>query len=310
MARLNIYLPDDLHELASRWRRTLNLSEICARALREELSAVESSRTTINLSSVVRKSSSVEERLAHVFALQEAFVVEVPAKRSTRDELGAFAAGYLDRWLCDGSLLAIAGGRQTWSVIRNLSPRNLRVNIVALGYGQHDPVALHTHPNTLLTLAWLLYAPRAQAHLVGSSKFKESWELSDATDITPKYFVIASCSMFSAGSPFAELLGKDVSNKLLNEGVIGDFAYTFFKKDGGVASAPIVSGAEQSVMSAETLRSLSQRSDARVIMIAGGDEKALVAEWALKHRLCNTLITDSDLAAKLLANREVPANGD
>jgi len=310
MARLNVYLPDELYDLANRWRGTLNLSEICARALREELSAVESSRTTINLSNVVRKSSSREARLLHAFPLKETFVVEVSTRTSIRDELGAVAASYLDRWLCDGSLLAIAGGRQTWSVIRNLSPRNVRLNIAALGYGQHDPVALHTHSNTLLTLAWLLYAPRAQAHLVGSSKFKELWQLSDKIEAVPKYFVVASCSKFLASSPFAELLGKDVTNRLLDEGVAADFAYSFFRSNGRLVNVPIVAGVDQSVISAETLRRLSQRADARVILIAGGTEKASVAAWALKNKLCNTLIVDSELADQLLVSRGGGANAD
>ncbi|MGI0013889.1 MAG: sugar-binding domain-containing protein, partial [Nitrososphaera sp.] len=253
---------------------------------------------------------SRETRLLHAFALKEAFVVEVATRASIRDELGAVAAGYLDRWLCDGSLLAIAGGRQTWSVIRNLSPRNVRLNIMALGYGQHDPVALHTHPNTLLTLAWLLYAPRAQAHLVGSSKFKELWRFSDNIGAVPKYFVVASCSLFSASSPFAELLGKDVTNQLLDEGVAGDFAYSFFRNNGRLVNIPTVAGVDQSVISPETLRTLTQRSDARVILIAGGTEKASVAAWALKNELCNTLIVDSELADQLLAGRDGGANAD
>lgn len=303
MARLNVYLPDELYDLANKWRGTLNLSEICARALREELSVVESSRTTINLSNVVRKPSSREARLLHAFPLKETFVVEVATRTSIRDELGAVAAGYLDRWLCDGSLLAIAGGRQTWSVIRNLSPRNVRLNIAALGYGQHDPVALHTHPNTLLTLAWLLYAPRAKAHLVGSLKFKGLWRFSNSIGSVPKYFVVASCSAFSASSPFAELLGKDVTKQLLDEGVAGDFAYSFFRNDGGLVNIPTVAGVDQSVISPETLRTLGQRSDARVILIAGGAEKASVVAWALKNKLCNTLIVDSEVADQLLAGR-------
>ncbi len=310
MARLNVYLPDELYELADRWRGTLNLSEICARALREEISAADSSRVTVNLSSIVRKRSTIEDRLLNTFDLQETLVVDASTKGSLRDELGATTASYLDQWLCDGARLAIAGGRQTWSVIRNLSPRNVRLDIAALGYGQHDAVALHTHPNTLLTLAWLLYAPRSNAHLVGSAKFKQLWQLKARIAPVPKYFVIASCSAFSASSPFAEVLGEEVTSKLVNSGVVGDFAYSFFRRDGQVVDLPNIDRAAQSLLSAETLRSLSERSDARVILIAGGPEKVTVSRWALENKLCNTLVVDAGLAEDLLTKREVTTHAE
>ena len=39
MPRLNIYLPAEVYELADRARESANLSEICARAIRDELEA-------------------------------------------------------------------------------------------------------------------------------------------------------------------------------------------------------------------------------------------------------------------------------
>jgi DNA-binding transcriptional regulator LsrR (DeoR family) len=244
----------------------------------------------------------LERKLLKTFALKESFVADGPAKESLRDELGAIAAAYLDRWLCDGAQLAIAGGRQTWSVIRRLSPRNVRLSIAALGFGQHDPIALHTHSNTLLTIAWLLYAPRSEAHLVGSSKFQDLWRMSASVEDSPKYFVLASCSPLSETSPFAQLLGNEATKTILDEGIAGDFAYTFFRSNGEIARVPDIPGVDKSLLSATTLQSLSQRSDARTILIAGGGEKAEVTSWALKNRLCNTLIVDSELAEQLLAS--------
>jgi len=310
LPRLNVYLPDDLYDLANQWRGKINLSEICARALREELAAVDSSRIAFNLSKVIRKRSEVEDRLIEKFSLSDAYVVPPSGRLSTRDDLGQFAADYLDRWLCDGARLGIAGGRQTWSVVRNLQPRNLRLRIFALGYGQTDSVALHAHPNTLLTLAWLLYGPRAQAELVGSSRFLEQWQLADPIEALPKYFVIASCSELTSGSPFSELLGEEATESILESGVVGDFAYVFLNDKGEVADTPFKVSVEQSTLSGTTLQALSERADARVILIAGGKEKADIAESALRCRLCNTLIIDVDIAERLLTSPEVVANVD
>jgi DNA-binding transcriptional regulator LsrR (DeoR family) len=300
VARLNIYLPDDLHELASRWRKTVNLSEICTRALREELSAAESSRSMINLHEAARIRSDKEQRLINRFHLVESIVVDASDGSSTRNELGIAAANFVDQWIRDGSILAITGGRQTWAVVRNLKPRNVRVDIAALGFGQLDPIALHTHPNTLLTLTWLLYAPRATAHLVGSQKIGSLLSLTSPVDETPKYFVLASCGPFMEDSPLAGLLGASHTKKLLEAGAVADFAYLFFDRDGQVLPPKFVEmTAGQSVLTAESLQSLSRRPDSRVILIAGSREKAPIVNWAVKNKLCNTLVVDSELANQL-----------
>lgn len=305
MARLNIYVPNDVHAQADRWRGKLNLSEICTRALRDEISAAESARITLSIADIVRKRSGLEEQLVRAFQLKDAVVIDVTDPYAMRDELGAAAAKYLDRWINDGARLAIAGGRQTWGVVRNLSPRNVRIDISALGYGQHDAAALHTHPNTLLTLAWLLYSPRARAHLVGSSRFTELWNLTAPVASTPKYFLLSSCSEFQATSPFADVLGKDASRRLLESGVIGDYAYTFFDGQGGLVDIPAIEPTmPQSVFAPQTLQALSERDDARTLLVAGGTEKTKFAAMALKKKLCNTLIVDSSLADGLLKSKE------
>ncbi len=62
-----------------------------------------------------------------------------------RETLGELAANYLNGYLCDGSLLAIGGGRQMWCLVRSLKPRRLSVTITGLGIGQNDPQVLHAH---------------------------------------------------------------------------------------------------------------------------------------------------------------------
>src|SRR5438046_1382294 len=134
MARLNISLPDDLYETAKRWRGTKNLSEICTRALREELEAAELDREAPrNLFTALRAPSSLERALMERFSLVEVRLTEATDTLVELPEtLGNEAARYLDSRICDDSLLAIAGGRQMWRVVRNLSPRSVRLTITAL----------------------------------------------------------------------------------------------------------------------------------------------------------------------------------
>ena len=299
MPRLNIYLPDEVHELAMRWRDTANLSEICATAIKDELSAVEGARGYSRVLTKIRPSNKMEGRLLHAFGLADAVTAEAPDDpKRLRDSIGGAAASYLDTHLCDGSLIAIAGGRQTWSVVQQLSPRRIRSMIFALGMHRADPQLLHAHPNTLATLMWLLYSPRSQAYVVGSMPQSNPWLEALPPRAHPSYFVISSCSRFEENSPFANLVGSGLAKSLIARQVAGDYAYVFFDRRGRELTIP--QSEDQFRLPARLLRDLSRRSDARTILVAGGDDKLDVLRNALRSKLCNTLITDEGTAERLL----------
>jgi deoxyribonucleoside regulator len=307
MPRLNIYLPADLYEKASEFREAINLSEICARAIRDEIGAIESHRWLGSLTEILRPASELERSLARRYHLAEA-VVAAPAddRGEPRELLGKAAASYLDRMVCDGALIAIAGGRQLWCVVQNLSRRRVRTTIAALGLHHADPEVLHVHPNTLTTLLWLLYSPRSTAHVIGATGFDAAWSESSSEEPSPRYFVISSCGPLTVSSPLAKLLGAKSVSELLAKRVLGDYAYVFFQKDGKVVE--FQTDAPHSLLGADALRTLSRRPDARTILVAGGQPKVPVIIAALRSRLCNTLITDAKTAHCLLKEQGEIAN--
>jgi deoxyribonucleoside regulator len=301
MARLNIYLPDDLYELANKWRGTINLSEICARALREELEAEDSHRNIRGLLNTLRPPSELERAVADRYKLSEVLICEPPKTSDLREVLGLQAATYLDRNLCDSSLLATGGGRQMWCMVRNLSPRRVRVTITALGIQQNDPKVLHAHANTLITLLWLLYSPRSEAHLIGADSFASIWSRELPRESYPRYFVVASCAPFDRNSPFAQLIGTEASDELLRRCACGDFAYLFFDDKGDLIEPPSMDHC--SILSEVVLQNLSRRSDARVLLVAGGQDKLRILRFTLEAGLCNVLVTDT-LSAQHLLNTD------
>jgi DNA-binding transcriptional regulator LsrR (DeoR family) len=305
VARLNVSIPTDLAPLVSKWRRKINLSEICTQALRSELTAVESHRSATALLARIRRTpSDLEQRLARRYGLAEVRVAatESADDRGIREALGAEAAEYLSRNLSAGAVLALAGGRQSWCIVQHLDPRPLAVSLVALGYRQNDPHLLTAHANTLTTLLWLLFSPQAEAHLVGGDPEK-LLDSSAPVAGQPKYFVVASCAPFSAASPLARLLGAEATQALVTGGAACDFAYNFFDKRGRLVDVPLPD--DQSVLSAPTLASISERPDARVVMVAAGREKRRAIQFALQAKLCNTLITDEATARALLSKERV-----
>jgi DNA-binding transcriptional regulator LsrR (DeoR family) len=305
MARLNISIPGDLYQATLRWRGTRNLSGICATALRRELEAADSSRSILGLEALLRPKSEEERDLAQAFRLADACIVDAPqAAGELRTSLGKAGADYLDRWLCDDALFAITGGRQIWEVVRQLAPRSIRVAITALGIAQNDPRVLHVHPNTLTTILWLLYSPSATAQLITTPSWVSPWPDNPAPAPRPRYFVLSSCGPFAAASPFATLLGDQTRDKLLSKGATGDFAYIFFSADDKLLEftdlEPPLPTFNRSLFSARSVQRLASRSDARVILVAGGKEKLPIIKRVLRHNLCNVLITDQDSAAELL----------
>jgi deoxyribonucleoside regulator len=301
MGRLNISIPGDLAPLVSKWRRKINLSEICSQALRSELAAVESHRSAAGLMAKIRRPvDEIEPRLAQRYGLAEVRIGRDEAEddRGLRESLGAVAAEYLDRTLSAGSVLAIAGGRQPWCIVQHLSPRPLEVRIVALGYRQNDPHLLNAHANTLTTLLWLLFSPRAVARLVGGDP-EDVLNASLPAQAQPNYFVVASCAPFYAGCPLGRLLGEEATSTLLAAGASCDFAYNFFDQRGRLLDVPLTG--DQSILSASCLESLSERRDARVILVAAGKEKRRAIRFALEAGLCNMLITDAATARHLAA---------
>ena len=299
MARLNISVPDELCELASKWRGRVNLSEICARALEEELTALDAHRiarvSERPLSAIGRKGRELSER----YGLRETVIAGDAEDRdamSIRDALGAAAAEFLEREIEDDSTIGVAGGRQMWSVVQHLKPRRLRSKLVAIGLRQNDPQLLHVHPNTLVTLLWLSFSPKAEAILIQNENF-QAWFSASATETASRRtFIVGSCGRYTPASPLAGLLEPAVRDALERRDALGDFCYAFVDKRGNAID---FRGAGF-IPSGQNLFELSRRDNTFVIMVAGGNEKVDMIRYIVKNGWCNILITDDEVASRLL----------
>jgi DNA-binding transcriptional regulator LsrR (DeoR family) len=301
MARLNISIPDDLYTLTLKWRSRVNLSEVCARALQQELEALEIHRNLGELLSMLQPPTALERAVVARNGLSEALVADAsPNSSDGREVLGQLAAKYLNRYLCDDALLAIGGGRQMWCVVRNLTARHLRISITGLGVGQNDPRVLHAHSNTLTTLLWLLFSPRSEAQIVGQNDvdINSVWNDDLPTVDRPKYFAIGSCGPFGPACHLVGLLGEEATRYLLEMNVCGDYLYQFFDVRGNLVPTPPIN--HKSILPADLLRRMSRRSDSRIILVAGGSDKLTTIKFTLAAGLCNVLITDSETAQYLL----------
>ena len=310
MARLNIYLPDALAADLNQLRGRMNFSEVCAAALRAELSARMTARSPgMAFNPTARPPWSTAERLCARVRLRDVLAQVESNAGDQRKRVARSTAMLLDRILFEGAQVAVGGGAQVWSTIRRLRPRNLRIALSAVGFGPVDHAAPHLHPNVLVTLLNLAYAPRSTATLVGSPDFMPMWSLADPRaggirpeDIRPdiRRVIIGSCAPFDPASAYARVLGGDITDILVDEHVVGDFLGVFLTPDGR-AVEPWVPGGNVSHIGSGDLRAHAQRSDTIVALAAAGEHKVTLIRRVLEAELCNTLITNEATASALLA---------
>ena len=212
-----------------------------------------------------------------------------------------YTSVFLDRTFSEGLRVAIAGGTQMYGVTRRLEPRNLGINVWAIGYGQVDHELPHVHPNALVTFLSMLYAPRSKPSLIAAPKFKETWvwpAIYPPGGQNVRRMIVGSCAVFDADSPYARVLGKEMTDFLMDEHVMGDFLGVFIKADGSIVE-PYAPSMTVSYITAADLRAFAKRDDAIVLLAAGGGAKIKLMRLVIELGLCNTLITD-DRTAKLL----------
>ena len=311
MPRLNIYIPDDLDLELRSHPIEINVSQVCAAALRAEIAAATQERGLAWLfSSAFHGPSEIEQAVMQRFKL--ARCVAPPRyyrDEPTRDVVARAATRFLERTCAEGGSLAMGGGLQMWSTVRMLTQRNIGMSIWAIGAGDVDHEIPHVHPNALVTLMSLFYSERSKAMLVGAPDFDRSWRypavFPQAQRPQVNRVVIGSCSMFDADSPYARLLGEDITSFLEQEHVTGDFLGVFFSPDGKPVE-PYPPGMTISHIAAGDLHAFSRRDDTLVALAAGGEGKVRLIRQVLEARLCNALLTDIPTANELMRLTSVP----
>ncbi|MEX2177584.1 MAG: sugar-binding domain-containing protein [Gemmatimonadaceae bacterium] len=309
MPRLNIYIPDNLDLELRSHPRDINVSKVCAAALRAELSAGSADRTANWLfTSTFAGPSETDIAVMRRFGLRRCLAGAgwkgkgKEGADSSREYIATVSSTFLDRTFAEGLVVGIAGGLQMWGAVRRLQPRNLGMPMWAIGAGSVDHELPHVHANALVTFLNLLYAPRAKAMLVGAPHAERAWQyptMHPPAGQDVKRILVGSCSPFDADSPYARVLGEDVTNFLVEEHVTGDFLGVFFTPDGRTVE-PYPPGMTVTHVAAADLRELSARDDTLVVLAAAGGHKTRIIRQVLAARLCNTLITDASTAAALL----------
>ena len=252
--------------------------------------------------------SELERRLEKKYGLHEALVVETregDSQESVIREIGAAAAGFLERSVNAAAVVGISWGSTLHSMVTalhsNRLPKTTVVQIIG-GLGQpeaevHATDLCHRLARSLRSQLILLPAPgivateKARDILLDDPYVKRAIEMFNRLDIV--FVGVGAPTPNSLLLRDGSILSRSELDSLRKKGAVGDIALRFFDAQG----KPIQSEIDRRVIGI-TLEQLKRAQ--RVVGVAGGAEKFEAILGALRGGLINVLITDSVNAEKLL----------
>ena len=244
----------------------------------------------------------LSNELRRVFGLKRAIVVRTPSQDPTavQDALGRVAAQLLPEVVADGDLIGVASGRTLLASTKYLTPLP-PANVVSL-CGISNPTAEYSSQvirqiadatggtASPIFAPFILPDPQTAAALRAEPRIKAAFELFD--QVTLGLVVIGSWE--PPDSQFYDLAASfGLAADLIARGAVGEVCSTIFDRDGRV-----VAGIENHTLSipTEQLRHIPE-----VIAVAGGWRKTDAVLGALRAKLVTSLVTDAELARRIVA---------
>lgn len=266
------------------------------------------------------RTEELETELAKRFGLRDAIVVASGGRGDLKAELGAAAAAYFEATARNGMRIGLSCGFTLYQTIRALRERRFRnLSLYPLS-GESTLKLVDLFPNTLVGMMAAKYRPHVRAYalpvqhlaslreiererrrLLRDREIRAIYEAAHTVDIA-----LVGIGLIAEQTPgfcsLAESYGVSV-RRLRQLGVVGEINYQPFDADGHIVDRPELRVLSRRILSVEgdRLQALSRRPDRRVIAIAGGRGKVGALRGALRGRFLNTLVTDADAAAALLA---------
>ena len=303
MPRLNIYIPEDLHDALQLHRDRMNLSEICTKAIRSELKSITTGAPRPQpRGSAEWLRSNTESELARHYDLRHVRVVPCAIAEAT-EAVGKAVAEFVDALVRDGMHIAMGGGAQLSAAVNHLRPRNVRAMLSAIGFGHVDREVPHVHANLVATRVSLLYA-RSDVILVGDPRLRERWPVHpEKSGEDVMRLIIGGCGRWERDSALGRMLGPEICDVLDEKKVVGDYLGVFLGDDGQPVE-PYLPSAPVSSLGSADLYAYARRRDTLVVLVASSFMKTRTIKKALQMKLCNALVLDEETASVLISHAQ------
>lgn len=246
----------------------------------------------------------LSEQVRQRYGLNQVVVVNVPDSQTDpqhlRPLIGRAAASLLGELITKDDVLGIGWGR-TMSALASAVTRLPRCDVVQLG-----GIAGTLNENSLELVRRLCQASGGDGYplfaplVVKDALTLESLHSQPSIQTTMKRFDSVTVAAVAVGSwtpPESQLrktLDDDELKRLTDDGVVGEVLATLLRADGSI------------------VRDLDDRASAmdyphmqkipKLMLVAGGETKAVVVRAALRAHIGNMLVTDQNLAQCLLAD--------
>lgn len=247
----------------------------------------------------------LETQLARAYGLTAAIVA--PSRRdpdSQRAGVAESAARYLERFVADGTVVAVSHGRTTGEIPRHFRPRRRVAAVFASAMGGSMHVDVPTNPNEICRAlaercggrAESLYAPAyvdtPEARDVVLAQDTVAHALATAAGADMALVGIGgtddACTMVRSGA-----LSCDEIAALRRQGAVGDVLGSYVDIEGRPIEAP--HGARLIALPIDALRRIET-----VIAVASEAEKATAIRGALRSGVIDVLIVDEGNARAVL----------
>ena len=260
---------------------------------------------------------SIELELLSKYDLKEVRVVSSANDPSaTIVELGRQGAALFEEIVAPGNRVGLSSGRTIFEFVSRVHemPRDIAVFPLNVVY-ENETRVTGVSANTSATILWFRSRPSATAHrvelfipdgvmvpareLVGQIQRNPTiQEMRKGLEDLDMYFLGAGEPGLESRFWALQTLHESDPGSRYNSLPVGDVAFNVLDEDGNNGPTDI----EELVfhVDRETLRRAAECSDKSVVLMAGGMKKSKVIKAALEARLCNVLITDSDVAEHLL----------
>jgi len=251
----------------------------------------------------------LEYALETKYGLKEAIVIDVdqPESRDAiQHHIGLAAGEYFLRIIKPGDIVGLAWGRTMYEFVSSIhSVKCENVHIVQL-LGGLGPPESNVHSSAICSrLAYslgcpytLLPSPGVAGSLESKGAFLSDSYVSNALDLIKKVN-LAFVSVGNAAEDCLAMLLNIITPKdrlyLINSGAVGDIDLRYYD----IVGNPVHSNFDERVIGAD-LEQFKQYD--RVVGLAGGDEKYEAIQGVLNGKYINVLITNYQLARKLVEN--------
>jgi DNA-binding transcriptional regulator LsrR (DeoR family) len=255
--------------------------------------------------------AELERELEKRYGLLEVTVIDTPASDSyegTARDLGPAAAEYFNRVVKDGDVVGLTWGITLAAMVENLLPEKKHNCVVVQMVGGLGEPSAESHATGLVgrtsmaigAALWLMPTPGIvtsieAARLLRSDRYVAQ-VLDKARQVNVAFVAIGAPTQTSLLMRGESIISWSEMNQLIARGAVGDIALHFYDLQGN----PIETDLKERVIgiSLEELKSIG-----RVVGVAGGVDKFNAILGAIRGKFINTLITDAEIARRLL---EVP----